>query len=148
MRLLAVAIIATTAFAAAGALYAQTTNPARAAAWAGEDRYWADSEKGDFADFIKLFSDDFIGWPCPARTPQAKIDLKGTIGGLQPGAVLDRKATAMGSGFVITYYRVTARLRASDGKAETAVFNITHTWAPTKDGWRIAGGMCRPAPAE
>jgi hypothetical protein len=137
MRLLAVAIIATTAFAAAGALYAQTTNPARAAAWAG-----------DFADFIKLFSDDFIGWPCPARTPQAKIDLKGTIGGLQPGAVLDRKATAMGSGFVITYYRVTARLRASDGQAETAVFNITHTWAPTKDGWRIAGGMCRPAPAE
>jgi hypothetical protein len=138
---------------AATALAVGTSAPASLAeatgpAWAGEARYWSDSERGDFADFIQLFSDRFTGWPCGASLPQAKSDIKGTIKGLQPGTVLDRKSTVVGPGLVITYYRATGRFRGDAGKIETVVTNITHTWVPTTEGWKIIGGMCRIAPAE
>ena len=106
---------------------ASSAEPTGAAAWAGEARYWSDSERGDFADYIQLFSDRFTGWPCGASLPQAKSDLKGTINGLQPGTVLDRRSTVAGAGLVITYYRATAQLRRHPGKIETAVLNVTPT---------------------
>jgi len=142
------AALAATALAVGTSAPASPVEATGAAAWAGEARYWSDGERGDFADFIQLFSDRFTGWPCGASLPQAKSDIKGTIKGLQPGTVLDRKSTVVGPGLVITYYRATWRLKGDAGKIETVVNNITHTWVPTAEGWKIIGGMCRPAPAE
>jgi hypothetical protein len=147
MRLAIVAVVMGTVFIA-GAQAAPQRSPGSELAWAGEARYWADNEKGNYADYITLFDENFTGWSCGGSDPEQKAEIKNTIAGLQPGVVIDKKSSVVGAGLVITYYRATWRKDLGGGKTQTIVANFTHTWIPTKDGWKIAGGMCRPASTE
>ena len=148
MRLAIIALAIGTASVAEGQASAQTLSTGSEMAWAGEARYWADQEAGNNADYIKLFDENFMGWPCERPSPARKADVNGLFNGLQPGVMIDRKSSVTGPGFVITYYRATGRIQLGGGRIETLVLNFTHTWIPTVDGWKITGGMCRPAPNE
>jgi hypothetical protein len=148
MRLAIVAIVMGTAFIADRQTAAQTLSPGSELAWAGETRYWADNEAGNYADYIKLFDEHFTGWACGRSDPGRKTDIKATVAGLLPRVIVDKKSSVVGAGLVITYYRATWRKDLGDGKTQTIVANFTHTWIPTKLGWKIVGGMCRPAPTE
>jgi hypothetical protein len=149
MRVPIFLMVAGTVFVAGGHASAQTASPGSEAAWAGEARYWADHKAGNSADYISLFDDNFTGWPCRRPQPEQKSYVKKKIlSASQSDFAIDQQHSVVGSGFVITFYRVTERIKLGDGKIETIVENFTHTWIPTHDGWKIAGGMCRPAPTE
>ena len=134
---------------AGGYASAQTSSPGSEPAWAGEARFWADyQDAGARADFINLYDETFTGWPCGRPNPENKSYIRTPVSKTPFGVVIDRRSSVVGSGFVITYYRATGHFKLADGKVETFSNNFTHTWIPTSDGWKIAGGMCRPAPTE
>lgn len=141
--------LAVLAMAAGGHASAQTASPGSEAAWAGEAKFWADYQKaGDGADLISHYAETFTGWPCGRSSPDNKSSLKSLEFRPVFDVAIDRRSSVVGSDFVITYYRAIGHFRREDGKIGTFSNNFTHTWIPVGDGWKIAGGMCRPAPAE
>jgi hypothetical protein len=92
MRLTVAAIVVGTALVADRQASAQTLSRGSELAWAGEARYWADSEAGDYTDYINLFDEHFTGWSCGRSDPGQKTDIKTTMAGLLPGVVIDKNS--------------------------------------------------------
>lgn len=85
-----------------------------------EEDYWRYVQAGDVESYVKLWHDDFIGWPCHSEAPSDRSGIGGWVrdnrdvydygDGTQSGAGIWRK--------------------------------FTHTWLRTGDRWQIITGMC------
>ena len=114
-----------------------------AAVWKQEEVYWNATAALDDAAYQDLWHRDFRGWPCgePASVTGAPPPFEKD--GVTRTWTMDRKAATAGDRFVSVFYRVRERTAHPDGRVETVVFEVTHTWVPTPAGWKIISGMCR-----
>ncbi len=120
------------------------------AVWQLEEDYWRYVSTGDLDSYVKLWHDDFVGWPCAEWEPARK----GGIGKwlrdirdnkwkltyqLKPLGIQE-----FGGDTVVVHYAAEYVTDYGDGtRSGVGVWRkFTHTWMRTGDEWRIIGGMC------
>jgi len=52
--------------------YAQSWSDEQKDVWAGVEKYWEISSKGDAQGFLNYFDDSYIGWSYASKVPQSK----------------------------------------------------------------------------
>src|SRR5512138_1475315 len=73
LRSLALLVLSMSAVGAASSpALPQGDDPGVAAVWQLEDDYWRYVKAGDVESYVKLWHDDFIGWPCGQVHPKRK----------------------------------------------------------------------------
>jgi hypothetical protein len=118
-----------------------------AAVWAAEQRYWTATAAHDDVVYQRLWHPDFLGWPCGEALPVTGKPPPFEKDGIKLSWTMDKRAATSGERLVSTFYHVRETGVHPDGRVEVTDYEITHTWVPTDDGWKIISGMCRhPAP--
>lgn len=56
-------------------LHAEERTSAEQAVWQLEEDYWRYVSTGDVDAYVKLWHDDFVGWPCFEWNPAGKNDI-------------------------------------------------------------------------
>lgn len=129
----------------AGGAAQQSTGSAVEQVWSGEEAYWRYVQSHDLQHYMTLWSDGFVGWPLVTDHPIHKKDIESQFQSgrlsLVIGYELHRESVETHGPVVITFYRVTTRLRQADHSESTATSRITHTWMKEGDTWHIVGGM-------
>lgn len=120
------------------------------AVWQMEEKYWRLVASGNVEDYVALWHDDFVGWPCFSWTPAGKANIGSWVEeirdnnwtltyNLRPEAVQlfgnDLAVVHYAAEYIFGYPNGTSR-----GKGDWRKF--THTWMKVGDEWQIIGGMC------
>ena len=124
-------------------------NPAIAQVWALEDDYWRYVRTGDVESYVKLWHQDFVGWPCSMSRPTGKARIGDWVREvrdkkLKVEAELTREAAQQFGDVVVVHYSFTRVDTYPDGRVEGRGKRdkITHTWQRAGNTWLIIGGMC------
>jgi ketosteroid isomerase-like protein len=115
--------------------------------WKLEEDYWVYVKNKDFANYLNLWDDDFIGYPSTniiggkANITDWMTDMyktnKGTF-----SYELERKVENVFGDIVIVLYDATTWWKGSNGEILSKTnYKLTHTWKKTEVGWKIIGGM-------
>ncbi len=129
---------------------AEDQSPSEKAVWQLEEDYWRYVSTGDLDSYVKLWHDDFVGWPCAEWEPARK----GGVGKwlrdirdnkwkltyqLKPIGIQE-----FGGDTVMVHYAAEYVYDYGDGtRSGVGVWRkFTHTWMRTGDAWQIIGGMC------
>jgi hypothetical protein len=117
--------------------------------WALEDDYWRYVKAGDIENYVKLWHDQFIGWPCNKDHPSRKSAIGDWVREirdkkLKVEAVLTREGAQDFGDIVVVHYRFTRVDTYPEGRVEGRgqLSKITHTWKRVGNTWQIIGGMC------
>lgn len=143
--LIGIALLVTGASAwAASSVSAQTDE-----VWAMEERYWEYVEAGDVENYVMLWHDDFVGWPCNTVHPSRKDHIGDWVQeirdeGIQVSYDLHREATEYFGDIGVAHYSTPIIYRYPDGRVtgENQLLKFTHTWVTSDSGWQIITGMC------
>lgn len=121
--------------------------------WRLEDDYWRFVAAGDVENYVALWHDKFIGWPCGQDHPKRKISVGAWVQEvrdkrIQVAARLTREGAEDFGNVVVVHYRFTRVDTFPDGRIEGKgkQSKITHTWMRVGDTWLIIGGMCGTLP--
>ncbi len=98
------------------ALHSQEASPAEREIWAQEVRYWNDVKALDVADFLRLWHDDFKGWPATSDKPIPRDSAANMI----------RDPLARGSR--MTEYTLHPKVVQVYGRTAIAIYAVTFTW--------------------
>ena len=115
--------------------------------WNLERAYWRYAQGNDLAAYLRLWDNNFLGWPVSSATPVRKDRITDwitsqTSKGLVLKSVEFGPASMQVNGNVaVVYYRIKFAWRDKHGKDATYASRITHTWLKTGKDWRIIGGM-------
>ncbi|UAK24102.1 nuclear transport factor 2 family protein [Sphingomonas nostoxanthinifaciens] len=118
-------------------------SPQVAAVWAQERAYWQATVDQDDAVYQSLWHPAFLGWPCDEKMP---------VSGRPPHMVRDavKRSYAMrgqvateAPNLVSTFYHAREKDVMPGGKVAVTDYEVTHTWVPTRAGWKIISGMCK-----
>ncbi len=115
--------------------------------WQLEEAYWKYVKEKDFASYLNLWDDHFIGYPSTN-----KIGGKDHITDWIIAMYKDRKSNFnyelnrhvenVFGDIVIVLYDATQIWKNEKGEVvEKSTFKLTHTWKKTGKGWVIIGGM-------
>lgn len=115
--------------------------------WKMEEDYWGYVKNKDFANYLTLWDDNFMGYPSTniiggkASITDWITDMyknnKGTF-----SYQLERKVENVFGDIVIVLYDVTTLWKGGGGETFSKTnLKITHTWKKTESGWKIIGGM-------
>ena len=115
--------------------------------WKLEEDYWVYVKSKDFARYLNLWDDHFMGYPSTniiggkANITDWITDMfktnKGTF-----AYELERKVENVFGDIVIVLYDATTFWKGSKGEILSKTnYKLTHTWKKTEIGWRIIGGM-------
>jgi ketosteroid isomerase-like protein len=131
-------------------LYAEERTSAERAVWQLEEDYWRYVSAGDVEAYVKLWHDDFVGWPCFEWKPTGKRDIGNWVRdirdkgwkltyNLKPMAIQE-----FGDDTVVVHYAAEYVYDYGDGTRSGVDLwrKFTHTWMKTGDRWQIIGGMC------
>lgn len=117
--------------------------------WAREDEYWRYVKAGDVENYVSLWDENFIGWPCGQEHPVGKASIGTWVRKVRDeGIDVDYQLTREGAGdfgdSVVVHYSFTLVDTYPDGRVEGLGRRnkITHTWTRAGDTWQIIGGMC------
>lgn len=121
--------------------------------WAREDAYWRYVKAGDVENYVSLWHENFIGWPCGQDQPTGKAGIGGWVRKVRDeGIDVDYELTHEGASdfgnSVVAHYSFTLVDTYPDGRVEGVGrrHKITHTWMRVGDTWQIIGGMCGDLP--
>lgn len=121
------------------------------AVWHLEDAYWRYVKAGDVEPYVRLWHDQFIGWPCGQAAPKRKASIGDWVREIRDKRIavtvdMTRDGAQDFGDVVIVHYRFTRVDRYPDGRVEGQGlrYKITHTWLRVGPTWQIAGGMCGP----
>lgn len=121
--------------------------------WSREADYWRFVEAGDVENYVSLWHDKFIGWPCGADHPTRKASIGDWVREFREKRIhvvssLTREGAEDFGNVVVVHYRFTLVETYQDGKieGEGEESKITHTWIKAGDSWLIIGGMCGTYP--
>jgi ketosteroid isomerase-like protein len=124
-----------------------------AAVWRLEDDYWRYVKAGDVESYVKLWHDDFIGWPCGQPHPKRKNGIGDWVREVRDKRIsvdnaLTREGAQAFDDVVVVHYSFTRVDTYPDGHVEGRgkLSKITHTWRKSADSWQIIGGMCGSMP--
>ena len=117
--------------------------------WAREDDYWRFVKAGDVENYVTLWHEKFIGWPCDQEHPMRKPSIGGWVQKIrdekiQVTSVMTREGAEDFGTAVVVHYRFTRVDTYPDGRVEGQgrESKITHTWMRVGPTWQIIGGMC------
>ena len=121
--------------------------------WGREADYWQFVKEGDVENYVSLWHDRFIGWPCGQDHPKRKVSIGDWVREvrdkhIQVDSTLTREGAEDFGNVVVVHYRFTRVDTYPDGKVEGKgkESKITHTWMRVGDSWLIIGGMCGTLP--
>ena len=121
--------------------------------WRLEDDYWRFVVAGDVENYVSLWHEDFIGWPCGQEHPKRKANIGNWVQEVRDKHIkvavdLTREGAEDFGNVVVVHYRFTRVDTYPDGKVEGKgkESKITHTWMRVDDSWLIIGGMCGSLP--
>ena len=121
--------------------------------WGREADYWQFVKEGDVENYVSLWHDRFIGWPCGQDHPKRKVSIGDWVREvrdkhIQVDSTLTREGAEDFGNVVVVHYRFTRVDTYPDGKVEGKGkgSKITHTWMRVGDSWLIIGGMCGTLP--
>lgn len=135
-------------------LTAQVTSPEQKEIWSLEECYWKDVQALDLNDFLKLWNDDFKGWPATSNSPIPKDSAANVIrdplasGSKMTQYKLHPKVVQIFGRTAIAIYAVTFTWVAKDGKVERTGqwYKLIHTWQKDGNEWKIIGSLSAPLP--
>ena len=128
-------------------------SPAVAAVWEMEDAYWRYVQSGDVDNYLTLWHEDFIGWPCAmnALHPVGKESISLWVEDIRVEKVkfgyrLQREAGQDFGPVVAVHYSTPMIYQYPDGRVtgQDQTYKFTHTWLWNGTGWQIISGMCAP----
>lgn len=121
--------------------------------WRLEDDYWRFVIAGDVENYVSLWHDKFIGWPCGQEHPKRKATIGNWVQEVRDKQIrvavdLTREGAEDFGNVVVVHYRFTRVDTYPDGKVQGTgkESKITHTWMRVGDSWLIIGGMCGTLP--
>jgi len=135
--------------AAPGLALAQNTGVAEV--WGQEDSLWEYVQTGNVEQYLKLWHEDFIGWPCAAGKlhPVGKSDawpsrIRGQNLGLS--YKLHHEGAEDFGEVIVVHYSTKMTYEYPDGRVtgERQLYKFTHSWMKSGSQWQIIGGMCAP----
>ena len=117
--------------------------------WHREADYWNYVKAGDVDNYVSLWHDRFIGWPCGQDHPMRKASIGDWVREvrdkhIQVAVSLTREGAEDFGNVVVVHYRFTRVDTYPDGAVEGKgrESKITHTWMKVGESWLIIGGMC------
>ena len=124
--------------------------PDEQAVWQLEQDYWRYVSTGDVDAYVKLWHEDFVGWPCFELEPKGKTDIGSWVRDIrdkQWKLTYELKPLAnqaFGDNVVVVHYAAEYVYDYGDGTRSGAGLwrKFTHTWMRMGDSWQIVGGMC------
>jgi hypothetical protein len=113
---------------------------------------------GDVESYVKLWHDDFVGWPCFEWNPARKNDFGKWVRDIRDNRwkltfqLKPLEIQEFGDDTVVVNYAAEYVYDYGDGTHSGAGLwrKFTHTWMKTHGRWQIIGGMCaaqEPVPA-
>ena len=140
----AVVLLSSALGLAASSLLAQ-----RDEVWTMEEKYWQYVQAGDVENYLTLWHDDFVGWPCSTDHPSRKANIGDWVRvirdeGIQVTYDLHREATQYFGDVAVAHYSTPIVRRYPDGRVtgEGRLLKFTHTWMRSGNRWQIITGMC------
>jgi ketosteroid isomerase-like protein len=129
---------------------ARDRNPDEQAVWQLEEDYWRFVSAGDVESYVKLWHDDFVGWPCFEWNPARKGDIGKWVRDIRDNRwkltyqLKPLEAQEFGDDIVVVHYAAEYVYDYGDGTRSGAGLwrKFTHTWMKADDRWQIIGGMC------
>ena len=120
------------------------------AVWQLEEDYWRFVSAGDVDSYVKLWHDDFVGWPCFEWKPARKGDIGKWVRDIRENRwnltyqLKPLDIQAFGDHTVVVHYAAEYVYDYGDGTRSGAGLwrKFTHTWMKSEDRWQIIGGMC------
>ena len=123
--------------------------PGVSAVWLREADYWRFVKAGEVENYISLWHDNFIGWPCGQEHPLRKASIGDWVREVRDKHInvaynLTREGAEEFGNIVVVHYSFTRVDTYPDGHVEGRgkLSKITHTWMRIGDTWQIIGGMC------
>ena len=117
--------------------------------WQLEEDYWRYVQAGDVDSYVKLWHEDFIGWPCFSSSPSDKSGIDNWVREIRDNrwkfSYTLRPLTARTFGdVVVVHYAAEYVYDYGDGTKSGAGLwrKFTHTWKKIGDRWQIITGMC------
>jgi ketosteroid isomerase-like protein len=131
-------------------LHAEERTSAERAVWQLEEDYWRYVSTGDVDAYVKLWHDNFVGWPCFEWNPAGKSDIGKWVRDIRDNRwkmTYNLKPMAIqefGDDTVVVHYAAEYVYDYGDGSRSGAGLwrKFTHTWMMTGARWQIIGGMC------
>jgi ketosteroid isomerase-like protein len=135
--------------AAVAAAQTKEVTAAEKEVWQLEEDYWKYAQAFDLESYRTLWHEEFVGWPRSEAVPVGKSGITGWLErrkntGHALRYKLERRAVREIEGAVVAHYTVHVEWAAKDGKAESEVSRITHTWVKSGGRWKIITGMSAP----
>jgi ketosteroid isomerase-like protein len=129
---------------------AREWNDEEKAVWKLEEDYWRYVSAGNIESYVKLWHDDFVGWPCFERIPARKGDIGKWVRDIRDNRwkltyqLKPLEIQEFGDDTVVVHYAAEYIYDYGDGTRSGAGLwrKFTHTWMKTDAGWQIIGGMC------
>ncbi len=118
--------------------------------WQLEEDYWRYVGAGDVDSYVKLWHEDFVGWPCFEWNPARKGDIGKWVRDIRDNhwklsyQLKPLDSQAFGNGTVVVYYAAEYVYDYGDGTHSGSGIwrKFTHTWMKSGGNWQIIGGMC------
>lgn len=134
----------------AGPAAAADRTPDEQAVWQLEEDYWRYVSAGDIDAYVRLWHEDFVGWPCFELEPKGKGDIGKWVRDIRDNKwkltyqLKPLAEQAFGDDVIIVYYAAEYVYDYGDGtKSGAGIWRkFTHTWMRNGDTWQIVGGMC------
>lgn len=122
---------------------------AELAVWQLEEDYWRYVQAGDVESYVKLWHDDFVGWPCFSKSPSDKAGIGNWVRDIRDNrwkftySLRPLAARTFGD-VVVVHYAAEYVYDYGDGTRSGAGLwrKFTHTWKKTGNRWQIITGMC------
>jgi ketosteroid isomerase-like protein len=129
---------------------AQDWTPDEKAVWQLEEDYWRYVSTGDVDAYVKLWHEDFVGWPCFEWKPARKADIGKWVRDIRDNKwkltyqLKPLEMQEFAGDTVVVHYAAEYVYDYGDGtKSGVDLWRkFTHTWMKSGDSWQIIGGMC------
>ena len=117
--------------------------------WQLEECYWDVLKNNDQEGYLKLWHDDFVGWPNWSDLPAGKDKIEGSFKAAHknPNLTFDYELECMSvkkyDSVVIAIYQVKVCYidKEKNMKSPMQSTNVIHTWQYNGNSWEIIGGM-------
>ena len=140
-------VLLTTAFSAP--IVALELDDRQSSVWEMEEAYWRYVSSGNVEEYVALWHDDFVGWPCSSWTPTGKTDIGAWVERIRDNNwtltyELQPEAIRLFGDVAIVHYAAEYVFDFGDGTTQGVGEwrKFTHTWMQIGDDWQIIGGMC------
>ena len=119
------------------------------AVWQLEEAYWRYVKAGDVDNYVKLWHENFVGWPCHSKIPSDKSGIGSWVRDIRDNGWtlsyrLEPLAFRTFDDVVVVHYAAEYVYSYGDGTSSGRGLwrKFMHAWKKAGNGWQIITGMC------